>query len=655
MALIGIASPTRGGGRPRCGGGRGGGGRRRGRRTGPGGRRRAGASGRSGHLGDLHAVGPAQRSMKAGAEAPDTSASAANGREARSACVLARRRPPVRARRGSATRTASWSGRRVCRSKRPAARAPGGPDGLRHGPPGPRARRPAPRRGRAAPGAPDRGRGRRPRRPGRCAGARPRCRRPPGWPGHRRPTPPVTSTTGSPTRASSSSRTRATPARTFRNRMPAQARHSGGRSVAQRRQRKRRPSGWSTEAPQAGRRPAPQAARPAGGTARAVQDAQDPGIGAQQAHQRVRVEAGPAGVLGPAVHHVHDAANQPVRRCGRGVHRSEPHSASSDGHGEVSRQGTPARGSPLQGHVAGVPGGGLLLLVGFVVLVDDDDRRGRSATGAQAAAQACRRPSAPARPRAPVRGCRATVRPARCRRSGQGRWPRPPSGTGRPRCRGAAAASTTSTRSAAGGRRSTARSSARAPAHEVGHVGPIGERGGRRGDGGDDPLGGGRLEEGGGATGPAPGGPGFPARSDRPSGPRPLALGEGAQGHPWRRHHVEADDPAADPAAVELDADDVSDAHLVPDSVRDQVVEGLVDGRHVREDPDHQRRRGLSHDSLPVRPKPGGFADPSGCTGGDRSEATLGAGVLQTEGGLQVGDAEVISHVKSASLRPKWP
>ena len=51
------------------------------------------------------------------------------------------------------------------------------------------------------------------------------------------------------------------------------------------------------------------------------------------------------------------------------------------------------------------------------------------------------------------------------------------------------------------------------------------------------------------------------------------------------------DDPAADPPAVELDADHVPDAHLVPERVRDQVVEGLVDGRHVREHPDDQRLR----------------------------------------------------------------
>jgi hypothetical protein len=40
---------------------------------------------------------------------------------------------------------------------------------------------------------------------------------------------------------------------------------------------------------------------------------------------------------------------------------------------------------------------------------------------------------------------------------------------------------------------------------------------------------------------------------------------------------------------VQDHADDVPDAHLVPERVRDQVVEGLVDGRYVRKDPDDQR------------------------------------------------------------------
>jgi hypothetical protein len=40
---------------------------------------------------------------------------------------------------------------------------------------------------------------------------------------------------------------------------------------------------------------------------------------------------------------------------------------------------------------------------------------------------------------------------------------------------------------------------------------------------------------------------------------------------------------------MQRDADHVAHAHLVPNCIRDQVVEGLVDRRHVRQDANDER------------------------------------------------------------------
>jgi hypothetical protein len=56
--------------------------------------------------------------------------------------------------------------------------------------------------------------------------------------------------------------------------------------------------------------------------------------------------------------------------------------------------------------------------------------------------------------------------------------------------------------------------------------------------------------------------------------------------HPRGRRDVDGHHPPADPAAGQRDADTVADAHLVPDTVGDQVVECLVDGGLVGQDPD---------------------------------------------------------------------
>jgi hypothetical protein len=91
------------------------------------------------------------------------------------------------------------------------------------------------------------------------------------------------------------------------------------------------------------------------------------------------------------------------------------------------------------------------------------------------------------------------------------------------------------------------------------------------------------------ATGPAVGGPG--GEVDHAGG-RPLG------GHLRQRLELpdvdlglvrHPDHPPADAATVEVDADDRPDAHLVPERVRDQVVEGLLDRGQVRQDPGDQR------------------------------------------------------------------
>ena len=108
-------------------------------------------------------------------------------------------------------------------------------------------------------------------------------------------------------------------------------------------------------------------------------------------------------------------------------------------------------------------------------------------------------------------------------------------------------------------------------------AGPVGRVRGARRQGGRPPAPGWRSGAGRRDGRPTAPRPSRPARAAPGRGPRPLRLASGRRATPDGRLDADGHDPPADPAAVELDPDHVPDAHLVPDSVRDQVVEGLVD------------------------------------------------------------------------------
>ena len=226
----------------------------------------------------------------------------------------------------------------------------------------------------------------------------------------------MTSVTGSPTSASSSSRTRVTPARALLNRVPPHGRQTAGGSSPHRAQcsavvglldgRRAAVAAGQLAAGRAGEQPGP---------AGAVQHAQHPPVGSQQADEGRREQPGPARVLvapvddldgrppGPLAGAVGREQVAPRQRL-QGRARARQH----------ARHAGPPR--PLDGDVAGVPRRRLLLLVGLVVLVEHDDRgqvgdgRPRRGPGADD-----RRAGCPERPAA--RGAAATATPARRRRA----------------------------------------------------------------------------------------------------------------------------------------------------------------------------------------------------------------------------------------------
>ena len=73
-------------------------------------------------------------------------------------------------------------------------------------------------------------------------------------------------------------------------------------------------------------------------------------------------------------------------------------------------------------------------------------------------------------------------------------------------------------------------------------------------------------------------------------------LGDGLQRHAVGRVHVERRDPTPDPTPVQRHADQGPDAHLVPDGIGDQVVERLLDGGLVDDDPGDALRQRPSAD-----------------------------------------------------------
>ena len=384
-------------------------------------------------------------------------------------------------------------------------------------------------------------------------------------------------------------------------------------------------SGWATRrrTPRSGparRTRAGQQPGPAG----AVEDAQHPLVGAQQRARAPARTARPGTGPRRAGRPPRPRASRPARRPGRARGARPPPSASSVGHGEVSRHGTPARRGPLEGDVAGVPRGRLLLLVGLVVLVEHHDPRpGRPP--APRPRPGCRpRWRRPRRAPSPAGGGPPAARPARAGRPAPRPWradghstsrlPERPPRSARPR-----------PGPPPGGSRSTDRGSAE---------GRRGERRGRAGTGGAGRGGGGQVRRRPARARPCAGTrPARPAQrhaahSARSSssgvGPRPLRLASGCRATPGRRRDADLDDPAADPAAVQRDAHHVPDAHLVP-----------------------ERRPGPgSRTSCRWPARPGGPGRPAGrrCELAQRPRADFRSSTRL-----------VCSQVKSLSLRPKWP
>ena len=285
----------------------------------------------------------------------------------------ARRRPPGRRRpaRPPAPPRAREGGSAAAAGQPPGTRA--APTPPPPAPPAPRGRAPAPPRGTAGRAAPGRGRGRPPTsaRSIRCSTASvPTTIRSAGS----SVVEAVTSPTGSPASASSSSRTRLTPARALRKRLDPHTTHTGGRVAAQR-GHTRSSSGWCTAASHTAQRASSPHARHASSFARPVrfstQSTRPPVaelVGQRPGQQAV------ARVLLSLVHHLDHRPAGPVTGAVGGVELAPPQRLQRRARaGEHARHPGPAR--PLDGDVARVPGGRLLLLVGLVVLVEHDDAR----------------------------------------------------------------------------------------------------------------------------------------------------------------------------------------------------------------------------------------------------------------------------------------
>ncbi len=269
----------------------------------------------------------------------------------------------------------------------------------------------------------------------------------------------MTSATGSPTSASSSSRTCATPAFTFRKRRPPQVRHTGGRSVPHRRQRSCS-SGCSTEAPHTSQRARPPHAPQASSRARPVRLRTQRTRWSDRSTFTSDGENRPAERGSSSRRSTTSTTGHPARSTVRvGSCRPATASASRLGHGDTRRHGTPAcaaRSSATSRafHVGACSCWWASSCSSRTTIA------ARSATGVHAAARV---PTtvAPAAPRAHPSGWRATSTPARSRREAR---PRAVAAVGQSTSRfpRAAAVRTTSTRSAAGGSRTIDLGSARA-------------------------------------------------------------------------------------------------------------------------------------------------------------------------------------------------
>ena len=296
-----------------------------------------------------------------------------------------------------------------------------------------------------------------------------------------------------------------------------------------------------------------------------------------------------AGVLLALVDHLDHRPARPVTGAVGGVQLA-PAERLQRGARAGEHAGHPGPLRPLDGDVACVPRRRLLLLVGLVVLVEHHDaRRGRRP--APRPPRASRRRSHRPRPAPSRAGCGATATPARRSRSAD---------RGRHRRRGAQHQGVAERRSREG------------DVHQVRGRRQAQHRPRRRERRGEQAWSGGSTTPRLAAAREVPPRPdrgeavlrsdaGRPAQrqaahsassSSSGVGPRPARLASGRSATPSGGSTPTATIHPPDAAAVELDAHHVPDAHLVPERVRDQVVEGLVDGRHVREHPDDERRHG---------------------------------------------------------------
>ena len=269
-------------------------------------------------------------------------------------------------------------------------------------------------------------------------------------------------------------------------------------------------------------------------------------VGAQQAHQRVGEQPGPARVLVAPVDHLDRRPPGPVPGA-VGGEQVAPRQRLEGGARAGEHAGHPGPARPLDGDVAGVPGRRLLLLVGLVVLVEHARRRPGRPTGAHAAARV---PTtvAPAAPSAQSPGC----------------------GGHRHARRGAAASLIVAAIAAVGhstralpqrrgrdgdvhevrGRRQAQhrpRRRRRRSASSSWSGGADGAVGRGRGRLGDDPL---RATRSGGTTPgdpPSATPPTRPGRSAPAAGPSPLRLASGRSATPAGGSTSDRDDPAARP------------------------------------------------------------------------------------------------------------
>ncbi len=321
----------------------------------------------------------------------------------------------------------------------------------------------------------------------------------------------------------------------------------------------------------------------------AVEHAHDPTPAAEGGHEPLREQTGPPGVVVAAVDDV-DLGPSVALRAARRHDQVAPRLGLERRHGRHEHARHAGSTGPLGGHVTSVPGRGLLLLPRLVVLVEHHHRGhvahrrpgrgpaahdGRPGPGQRPVPRHDRhRDPGPAQPQAEVAG--AVGRGAQHERVA-------PHGGGQ--CH----------RVRVAGRGQAEHRPLRGERLGQQLVGPdvnrcTGGPGGRQVPHGL--VGRGGAQEVRRTPGPAPRGP--LGQVDQVLGRTPPGhLGDRLQ-HPPDVVGIASDvvghHPPADPSAVQRDPDHRPDAHLVPELVGDQVVEGLVDGRRIRQDPHDPRR-----------------------------------------------------------------